>query len=115
MPIVNLHGLTLDVEIHYAHTTPSTQHANGYSELEWTCTHATDEIGEAMDEVRKKNNDPTYKGQPGRTLATQQNKAQEQLDLVTRYEQMLGLTLEELREEISKLNWNITVADVSGM
>jgi len=46
MPIVNLHGLTLDIDIHYAHTTPATQHANGYSELEWTCTEATDEIGE---------------------------------------------------------------------
>jgi len=46
MPIVNLHGLTLDVEIHYAQATPATQHANGYSEIEWTCTHATDEIGE---------------------------------------------------------------------
>lgn len=46
MPIVNLHGLTLDVDIHYAHSEPSTEHANGYSELEWTCTEATDEIGE---------------------------------------------------------------------
>lgn len=46
MPIVNLHGLTLDVDIRYAESTPSTEHANGYSELEWTCTHAQDEIGE---------------------------------------------------------------------
>ena len=46
MPIVNLHGLTLDVDIHYAHTEPSVVLKNGYSELEWTCTHATDEIGE---------------------------------------------------------------------
>ena len=46
MPIVNLSGLRLDVDIHYAQATPATQHANGYSELEWTCTHATDEIGE---------------------------------------------------------------------
>lgn len=76
---------------------------------------ATGEIGEAMDDARKKNNDPAYKGQPGRTLATQQIKAQEQLDLVSRYEAVLGTTLDELREEISKLNWNITVADVGGM
>ena len=46
MPIVSLHGLVLDIDIHYAHTTPATQHANGYSELEWTCTSARDEIGE---------------------------------------------------------------------
>lgn len=46
MPRINLHGLTLDVEIHYAQATQATQHANGYSELEWACTHATDEIGE---------------------------------------------------------------------
>jgi len=46
MPIVNLHGLTLDIDIHYAHTTTATQHENGYSELEWTCTHGQDEIGE---------------------------------------------------------------------
>lgn len=48
MPIVNLSGLRLDIDIHYAHTTPATAHANGYSELEWTCTHATDEIGEKI-------------------------------------------------------------------
>ena len=46
MPIVNLHGLRLDIDIHYAHTTPATAHANGYSELEWACTHGQDEIGE---------------------------------------------------------------------
>lgn len=44
--LINLSGLRLDIDIHYAHATPATQHANGYSELEWTCTHATDEIGE---------------------------------------------------------------------
>ena len=48
MPIVSLHGLTLDIDIHYAHTTPATQHANGYSELEWTCAHGQDEIGETI-------------------------------------------------------------------
>ena len=46
MPIVNISGMRLDIDIHYANSEPSTQHANGYSELEWTCTHATDEIGE---------------------------------------------------------------------
>lgn len=46
MPIVSLHGLRLDIDIHYAHATPATQHANGYSELEWTCESAIDEIGE---------------------------------------------------------------------
>lgn len=46
MPIINLSGLRLDIDIHQAESTPSTEHANGYSELEWACTHATDEIGE---------------------------------------------------------------------
>ena len=46
MPIINLSGLRLDIEIHYAHKIPATAHENGYSELEWTCIHATDEIGE---------------------------------------------------------------------
>lgn len=44
--IINISGLSLDIDIHYAESTPSTQYANGYSELEWTCTQATDEIGE---------------------------------------------------------------------
>lgn len=46
MPIVTLSGLRLDIDIHYAHTTPATQHANGCSELEWSCSHGQDEIGE---------------------------------------------------------------------
>lgn len=46
MPIVNLSGLRLDIDVTYAQSTPSTAHANGYSELEWYCTSATDEIGE---------------------------------------------------------------------
>ena len=46
MPTLSILGLTLEADIHYAHTEPATSHANGYSELEWTCTHATDEIGE---------------------------------------------------------------------
>lgn len=44
--IINLSGLRLDIDVTYAESTPSTANANGYSELEWTCTHATDEIGE---------------------------------------------------------------------
>ncbi len=44
--IINLSGLRLDIDVTYAESTSSTQHANGYSELQWTCTHATDEIGE---------------------------------------------------------------------
>ena len=46
MPRINLHGLILDVEIQYAQAIPATQHVNGYSELEWTCTSGQDEIGE---------------------------------------------------------------------
>ena len=46
MPIVSLSGLRLDIDIHYAKATPATQHANGYSELEWACTSGQDEIGE---------------------------------------------------------------------
>lgn len=46
MPIVNLSGLSLYIDIQYAHSEPSIGLKNGYSELEWTCTHATDEIGE---------------------------------------------------------------------
>lgn len=48
MPIVNLHGLILDVDITYAHSEPSTRHTNGHSELEWTATSGTDEIGETI-------------------------------------------------------------------
>lgn len=46
MPVVNLSGLRLDIDIHCAHSEPSIGLKNGYSELEWTCAHATDEIGE---------------------------------------------------------------------
>ena len=46
MPLVKLHGLTLDVDITYAHSEPSTLHTNGHSELEWSCTSGQDEIGE---------------------------------------------------------------------
>lgn len=48
MPLINLHGLVLDVDITYANAEPSTRHTNGHSELEWHCTHAHDEIGETI-------------------------------------------------------------------
>ena len=48
MPIVNLHGLVLDVDITYAHSTPSTAHTNGHSELCWEAISGTDEIGETI-------------------------------------------------------------------
>jgi hypothetical protein len=46
MPLINLHGLILDVDIEYAQQTPATEYENGYSELEWTCNSGQDEIGE---------------------------------------------------------------------
>lgn len=46
MPIVNLSGLRLDIDIHYAHSEPSIGLKNGHSELEWTCSRGQDEIGE---------------------------------------------------------------------
>lgn len=51
MPVINLSGLRLDIDVTYAESTPSTQHENGYSELEWTCTHAIDEIGENISDA----------------------------------------------------------------
>jgi hypothetical protein len=48
MPSLSLYGLSLDVDIHYAHTTPATQHANGCSELEWALESGADEIGETI-------------------------------------------------------------------
>lgn len=48
MPTVNLSGLRLDIDIHYAESTPSTEHENGYSELEWVFTGGTDEIGQPI-------------------------------------------------------------------
>jgi len=44
--LIKLSGLRLDIDINYAESTPSTQHENGYSELEWTCKSGQDEIGE---------------------------------------------------------------------
>lgn len=44
--IIKLSGLRLDINVTYAESTPSTKHANGHSELEWTATSGKDEIGE---------------------------------------------------------------------
>lgn len=46
MPIAIIRGIILDLDIQYAESSPSTQHANGYSELEWSATSAQDELGE---------------------------------------------------------------------
>lgn len=46
MPKVIIRGIILNLDIHYAESDPSTQHANGYSELQWSATSAQDEIGE---------------------------------------------------------------------
>lgn len=43
---LNLHGYTLEVSVTHSFSEPSTQHANGYSELEWVFVGGTDEIGE---------------------------------------------------------------------
>jgi len=48
MPTLSLYGLSLVVDIQYAHTHPATEHANGHSELEWTLLEGTDEIGETI-------------------------------------------------------------------
>jgi hypothetical protein len=45
MPTLSILGLTLEADIAYANTEPSTQHANGSSELEWTLSSGEDEIG----------------------------------------------------------------------
>lgn len=45
---INLHGLTLEVSVTRAFSEPSTQHANGYSELEWVFVGGTDEIGQPI-------------------------------------------------------------------
>lgn len=45
---LNLHGYTLEVSVTHAFSEPSTQHANGYSELEWVFTGGTDEIGKPL-------------------------------------------------------------------
>lgn len=45
---IKLHGYILEVSVTHAFTEPSTQHVNGYSELEWVFTGGTDEIGEPL-------------------------------------------------------------------
>lgn len=45
---INLHGLALEVSVTHAFSEPSTQHANGYSELEWVFVGGTDEIGQPI-------------------------------------------------------------------
>lgn len=41
---INLHGLNLEVSVTHAFSEPSTQHANGYSELDWVFVSGADEI-----------------------------------------------------------------------
>ena len=48
MPTLSLCGLSLDVDIQYAHTTPATKHSNGSSELEYDLISGEDEIGETI-------------------------------------------------------------------
>ena len=43
---INLHGLKLEVSVTHAFSEPSTQNANGYSEIEWVFVCGIDEIGE---------------------------------------------------------------------
>jgi hypothetical protein len=45
---VSLYGLNLDVSVSHAYSEPSTQHANGYSELDWVFVGGTDEIGQPI-------------------------------------------------------------------
>ena len=45
---ISLHGLNLEVSVTHAFSEPSTQHANGYSELEWVFVGGTDEIGQPI-------------------------------------------------------------------
>jgi hypothetical protein len=48
MPTLSLYGLTLEADITYAESEPSTQYKSGYSELEWALLEGTDEIGETI-------------------------------------------------------------------
>ena len=48
MPTLSILGLTLEADIHYAHTEPATKHANGSSELEYDLISGSDEIGETI-------------------------------------------------------------------
>lgn len=46
--IINLSGLRLDIDVTYSESTPSTQYANGYSELDWVFVGGEDEIGQPI-------------------------------------------------------------------
>ena len=45
---LSLYGLSLDVSVSHAYSEPSTEHANGYSELDWVFVGGTDEIGQPV-------------------------------------------------------------------
>jgi hypothetical protein len=45
---LSTYGYTLEVSVTHAFSEPATQHANGYSELDWVFTGGTDEIGEPL-------------------------------------------------------------------
>lgn len=45
---LSLYGLSLDVYVSHAYSEPSTEHANGYSELDWVFVGGTDEIGQPI-------------------------------------------------------------------
>lgn len=44
--IINLSGLRLDIDIHSVEMAYTSDYRNGSREICWTCTEATDEIGE---------------------------------------------------------------------
>lgn len=48
MPTLSVYGLSLDVDITYFSVGNADNHANGYSELEWTLLDGKDEIGETI-------------------------------------------------------------------
>ena len=45
---INLHGIKLEVSVTHAFSEPSTQHANGYSELDLVFVGGEDEIGQPI-------------------------------------------------------------------
>ena len=44
MTDIELHGLILDVDVHYAESCSTDEYKNGSSELVWSCTYGIDEI-----------------------------------------------------------------------
>lgn len=48
MPVINLHGLLLDVDIHYVESSSATEYKNGSTDLVWSCTYGQDEIKETI-------------------------------------------------------------------